>query len=201
MSYLADNWPELLWIAVAAGVASALAGRRSVAQWQQREFLDRLNVSLTYIDQGTLQIRTILEMDVEDIFLNRAAASELVKLAKGTTPENPLIPIKAEDRWYYLNAVLNEVSERFAEGHMKHAVGADVTEEQFLIALTCERAGRVRTQKIRALLMKQSFLENLPEDEPSYESPNHAKRWESMQFLAEQWQISPDHFLSLRLCL
>ncbi|MEM6688171.1 MAG: hypothetical protein AAF664_02010 [Planctomycetota bacterium] len=201
LSYLADNWPELLWIVIAASVASYLAGRRSLTQWRRRDFLGRLNVSLTYLEGETLRIRTILETDAEEIFLNASASTAIVQMAKKTTAENPLIPIPPEDRWFYLNSILNEISERFAHGHLKRAMDASVVEDDFLIALTCERAGKVRTQKIRALLFRRQFLENLPEEAPRYESPNHDTRWQTVQFLAERWTDSPDEFLELRLCL
>ncbi|MEZ6091278.1 MAG: hypothetical protein R3C05_25330 [Pirellulaceae bacterium] len=168
LKYVAGNWPELIWIVIAAGAASYLAGRKSRTLWRNREFLDRLNVSLTSIQDGRLKIRTILEMDINDIFLNRAASSKIVELAKQTVPGDPLIPISDDDSWYYLNAVLNEISERFAVGHLRQDAGLATTAEQYLLCLTCERAGTVRTQKIRAMLVRKRLLEELPAEEPKY---------------------------------
>lgn len=201
LAYFADNWPELIWIVAAAGIASYLAGRKSRTLWQKREFLDRLNVSLTSIHDGRLRIRTILEMDVNDIFLNRSASSTIVQLAKQTTPTDPLIPIPENDRWYYLNAVLNEISERFAIGHLRQDAGQSVAVEDYVLCLTCERAGAVRTQKIRAMLVRRALLEALPTEEPEYESPNHATRWETLQVMAGRWRAAPNEFLSMQLCL
>ncbi len=147
LDYLAGNWPELIWIILVAGFASYLAGRRARTSWRQRQFLDRLNVSLTSIDGGYLRIRTILEMDVDDIFLNRSASSKIVELAKQTTQANPFIPIPPEDHWFYLNAVLNEISERFALGHLRRDAGLEVTTEQYLLCLTCERTVRYARRK------------------------------------------------------
>ena len=65
LEYLREIWPELLWIVAAAGIASYLAGRRARSRWRKHEFLDRLNVTLTSIEDRTLKIRTILEMDCE----------------------------------------------------------------------------------------------------------------------------------------
>ncbi len=200
LNYLTDNWPELIWIVAAAGVASYLAGRRSRVLWQKREFLDRLNVSLTSIHEGQLKIRTILEMDVDDIFLNRSASTKIIELAKRTTPSDPLIPIPDADRWYYLNSVLNEISERFAIGHLRQDAGFSTTVEDYLLCLTCERAGAVRTQKVRAMLVRRQLLDNLPSEEPDYESPNHATRWETLQLMAQRWRDEPDQFLPIQLC-
>lgn len=199
LDYLAGNWPELMWIIIVAGCASYFAGHRSRAKWRQREFLDRLNVSLTFIDEGVLKIRTILEMDVEGIFLNGAAASRIVAFAKKTTAADPFIPIAKEDLWYYLNPVLNEISERFALGHLQADAGRSVSSEQYFLCLTCERAGAIRTQKIRAMLVRRNVLENLPEEEPKYESASHATRWKTLQQMNERWQQVPEDFLLVEL--
>jgi len=200
LSYLANNWPELIWIVVAAGAASYLAGKRSRNLWEKREFLDRLNVSLTSIRDGQLRIRTVLEMDAIDIFLNRTATARLIELAKQTTATEPMIPIPESDRWYYLNAVLNEISERFAIGHLRQDAGLPVKVEDYLLCLTCERAGAVRTQKVRAMLVRRQLLEALASEEPKFESPNHITRWHTLQVMAQKWRDDPDQFLNLQIC-
>ncbi|MCC9600553.1 hypothetical protein LOC67_08270 [Stieleria sp. JC731] len=201
LEYLSGNWPELVWIVLVAGVASYLAGRRSQLQWRNRDFMNRLNVSLTSIDNGTLKIRTILETDAEDIFLNRAASSRIVELAKLTTASDPFIPIPPDDRWFYLNSVLNEISERFALGHLKADAGQPVASESYLLCLTCERAGAVRTQKIRAMLVREELLRQLPDEEPTYEAASHATRWDTLQKMSARWTEDPDVFLRLELYL
>ena len=123
LSYLAGNWPELIWIIIVAGCASYLAGRKSRSRWKQREFLDRLNVSLTSIDQGVLKIRTLFETDIDEVFLNESASAQMVSMAKGTTTNNPFIPIPSQDVWYYLNPVLNEISERYSVGYLQADAG------------------------------------------------------------------------------
>ncbi|MEZ6125717.1 MAG: hypothetical protein R3C49_21435 [Planctomycetaceae bacterium] len=201
LTYLAGNWPELVWIVLVAGFASYAAGRRSQMQWRKRDFLHRLNVSLSSIDGGVLKIRTILEMDVEDIFLNRAASDRIAQLAQQTTEIDPLIPIPKDDLWFYLNSVLNEISERFALGHLQADAGRSVRAEKYLLCLTCEQAGAVRTRKIRAMLIREALLTNLPETEPSYESPTHATRWKTLQQMAKKRETFPECFLKMELSL
>ena len=201
IDYFLGNWPELIWIVVVAGLASYLAGRRSRQLWHKREFLDRLNVSLTSIRDGRLKIRTILETDVNDIFLNQSASRKIVTLSKKTTESDPLIPIPDDDLWYYLNAVLNEISERFAIGHLRQDAKLSTNVERYVICLTCERAGAVRTQKIRAMLVRKQLLESLPKEEPEYESPSHVTRWHTLQVMAQRWQENPEQFLSIEICI
>ena len=201
LAYLRDNWPELLWIIVAAGAASYLAARRARSRWRNRDFLDRLNVSLTSIDDGTLRIRTILEMDCADVFLNPAAARTVVQLARHTTETDPILPIPKDDCWQYLNALLNEISERYAEGQLKRDLGQPVIRGEYLLCLTCERAGPVRTQKVRGMLVRKSLLASLPEEEPAYESPTHVTRWKTLQQLAAEYPKNPHRFIEIELCL
>lgn len=201
MTYLAENWPEVVWIILAAASASYLAGRRSRNLWQRRSFLDRLNVSLTSIQADTLRIRTILEMDVESVFLNRTAAQTITKLAQTTTADDPIIPIPREDCWYYLNAVLNEISERFADGHIRRDAGLATHSVDYLVCLTCERAGKARTHKIRAMLIQKNLLQNLPVQQPGFEQETHVTRWETLKILAQRYSIAPHYFLELELCV
>jgi len=201
LEYLRGNWPELLWIVIAAGVASYIAGRRSRSRWRNHEFLDRLNVSLTTIEAGTLRIRTMLEMDCQQIFLNASAAKTIVQLAKQTTADQPMLPIPKEDCWQYLNAILNEISERFAAGQIKRDLGLPVECGEYVLCLTCERAGPVRTQKIRAMLVRKSLLTALPTEEPKFESPPHSVRWTTLGQLAEQYAKNPHRFIDIEICM
>ena len=201
IDYLRENWPELLWIVAAAGVASYLGGRRARSRWRNHDFLDRLNVSLTSIEEGKLRIRTILEMDCQDIFLNASAAKTVVKLARQTTEEDPVLPIPDADCWQYLNAVLNEISERFAIGQIKRDLGLPVERGEYVLCLTCEKSGLVRTQKIRGMLLRKTLLANIPKEEPQYESPSHETRWKTIQQLAGQYQKNPQRFIEMDICL
>jgi len=200
IDYLRGNWPELVWIVAAAGIATYVAARRSRSQWLKHEFLDRMNVSLTRIEDGKLRIRTILEMDCRDIFLNASAAKTVVALAKQTTPDDPILPIPQEDCWQYLNAVLNEISERFAAGQIKRDLGLPVECGQYLLCLTCERSGPVRTQKVRGMLVRKSLLTALPEETPTFESESHSVRWRTLQQLAAQYAQRPFRFIELEIC-
>lgn len=174
---------------------------RARAHWKKQEFLDRLNVSLNTIDNGTLKIRTLSEKRCEEVFLNSVAADTVQKLARLTTANDPVLPIPLNDTWYYLNAVLNDLSEQFATGLMKRDMGASVSAATYLVALTCESAGDMRTRKIRAMVTRKSLLINLPTEMPKLESPNHATRWQTLQFLATEYARNPQRFLEVELCV
>lgn len=174
---------------------------RAKAQWKKQEFLDRLNLSLNTFDNGTLKIRTLSEKRCEDVFLNSVAADTVKQLARRTTASDPILPIPKDDMWYFLNAILNDLSEQFATGLMKRDLGATVATSNYLVALTCETAGDMRTRKIRAMVIRKSLLTQLPEKTPQFESPNHLTRWKTLQFLATEYAKNPWRFLDVELCV
>jgi hypothetical protein len=186
---------------VVMAVGWYIARRRAQDHWEKQQFFDRLNVSLNSIDAGTLKIRTLSEKRCEDVFLNSVAADTVQKLARRTTAKDPVLPIPLNDSWFYLNAVLNEISEQFAAGLMKRDMGAPVASAVYLVVLTCEAAGDMRTRKIRAMVTKKSLLTNLPAEMPKLESGHHGTRWQTLQFLAAEYARHPQRFLEVELCV
>jgi hypothetical protein len=153
LTYLRDHWIELLLAAGTAVVGWFLGRRRARHEWQRKEFYDRLNVSLTTVQGGRLLIRTLIEKRCEEVFLNRVASESVIAAARRTTERAPILPLPEGDYWYYLNAVLNEVAEKFAEGTVRRDVRGEAACERYLLCLTSEAAGAVRTRKVRAMLV------------------------------------------------
>jgi hypothetical protein len=198
---LHDHWIKFATAALIAAVSWLLGRRRARAEWTRREFFDRLNISLNAIRDGTLTIRTIAEESCLEVFLNSVAVSSLVNAARHTTLEDPLLELREHDYWYYLNAVLNKVAEKFGDGQIRRDMGLPVTTARYVVCLTSESAGEVRTRKIRAMLIQKSLLLNLPNEEPKYESPTHATRWKTLKYLATQFQRTPYKFREVEICV
>ena len=173
--------------------------RKAEAKWQRREFFDRLNVSLNMLRDGTLQIRTILEKGCEEVFLNSAATETIISLSRQTTPQDSIIPLPKEEYWFYLNAVLNEVAEKFSVGQIKRDLGLPVTGERYVICLTNEKSGEMKTRKLRAMLIQQKLLTQLPTEPPKLESPHHATRWQTLNQLAAEYHKNPHRFLEMEI--
>lgn len=114
---------------------------------------------------------------------------------------DPLLPLEEDDAWYLLNAVLNEISEQFALGHIKKDMGETVRSERYLICLTNERAGELKTRKIRAMVIQKKVLLALPEEIPKLESPQHATRYRTLKRLAEEYRGNPARFLDMEICV
>jgi hypothetical protein len=200
LGLLREHVVKVVTGAVLMAVGWYIGKRRAQAHWKKQEFLDRLNISLNILESGTLKIRTLSEKRCEEVFLNSVAADTVQQLARKTTAKDPMLPIAEDDTWYYLNAILNDLSEQFAVGTMRHDMGGQTVSATYLIALTCENAGDMRTRKIRAMVTKKSLLTNLPTEEPKYERSSHTTRWQTMQFLAAEYARHPKRFLEVELC-
>jgi len=194
------------WVKFATAAAFMLVGwffgrRKERHNWEKREFLDRLNVSLNSLVDGTLRIRTVLEKPAEEVFLNKVATNRLLQYATLTVPGQPIIPIPEQDRWYYLNAVLNEVSEHYSGGLLHADNNLPFTHARYLACLTREANGGINTQKLRAMLVRKDLLLNLPAEQPKFESPKHETRWETLHHLAEQYRADCSCFVEIEIVL
>ena len=207
-----NHWIELLTAAAFTLVGWFFGRRRAKADWRKREFFDRINFSLNSLGPSepggdgkpgprTLRIRTLAEMNAGDVFLNTAARDAVTAAARRTTAEDPTLPLPEADYWFYLNAVLNELSERFAEGLLRRDMGLEVRRETYVVALTCEAAGAMRTRKVRAMVVRRDLLSDLPAQAPAFESPTHTTRWDTLRTLAAERERNPWKFLDVELCV
>lgn len=192
-----DHGIKLLTAAAFTTVGWLIGRWRASRRWQRREFFNRLNVSLNSFQNGTLQIRTVMEKTCEEVFLNQVAVERLIRSAQGTTVQDPFVPIPREDRWFYLNAVLNELSERFADGLFRREAGKSGEAVRYVVCLTNECDGEVRTRKIRAMIIRKDRLLDLPKDPPVLEKPHHAIRWKTLQQMQKRFASDPDFFIEM----
>lgn len=137
LQLIQENWAKAVGAIIGLLVAGWYGGYRAKKQWEQRKFFDRLNISLNVIEGGYLRIRTILEDPLPRIFLNKAAADLVLKAATKTTREDPILPLKKEDRWFVHNEILNQISEQFSDALIRFDMGKPVDCHQYIIAMTC----------------------------------------------------------------
>lgn len=174
---------------------------RARRQWQKKEFLGRLTVSLNLIVDGALKIRTVFERSLEEIFLNPVAIEKVRKASLLTTANNAVLPILKEDRWYILNFVLNSVAERFCDGVVRFDAGAGLRPVRYCLFLTCEVLGDDRIRKVRAMLIQEEHLKNFdhPDGSLTLERDWHADRITTLRQAAQVYRTEPDHFLMLEI--
>jgi hypothetical protein len=70
---------------------------------------------------------------------------------------------------------------------------------RYLICLTSEAAGAIRTRKIRAMTIRKDVLTHLPAEPPAFERPWHNNRWDTLKILAEQYKADPEQFMEVEL--
>ena len=200
LDFLKSNWealiPPLVLLAIGWGIGTWRARHR----WARKEFFDRLNVSLNIFADGKLQIRTLLEKQCEEVFLNSEITKAVINAAKRTTPEDSLLPLPIDDYWYYLNPVVNEVSEHFAIGYLRRDAGEPVKSKTYLIGLTCESAGALRQRKVRAMVIRKSVLTNLGDEPPQFEAETHTTRWTTLKQLEAEYKREPARFMEIEIC-
>jgi hypothetical protein len=195
-------------VAAITSAASFLFGRyygryRARRDWEKKEFLDRVTLSLNIFADGFLKIRTIMERSLSEVFLNQHAVEQVLAAAKRTTVADPILPIPKADRWYLLNFVLNAVAEHFVEGQIKLDAGLPVTKVRYALFLTCELVGDERIRKVRAMLVKQEHLVSYPYPDslPKLENPWHDVRVATLRRAAALYLAEPDNFLTLEVCV
>jgi type II secretory pathway pseudopilin PulG len=212
---LAEFWHEFLEksgasiaVLVVSTLASFTLGRwwgryRARRQWQAKEFLGRLIVSLNSFKDDKLKIRTIFERSLEEVFLNPHAVEQVLTAAQRTTRDNPILPIAKEDRWFLLNFVLNAVAERFSAGAVRQDAGEPVRAVAYALCLTSEADDELRVRKVRAMLIRQDVLKHFPymETMPQLENPWHDVRVQTLRRLAMAYQKEPENFLTMELCV
>ena len=197
---LSDHWAKIVTAAAFAAIGWYFGKRKAAADWERREFYDRMNISLNILRDGRLKIRTLNETRCELLFPNSKAAQTVIEAAKNTTLDDPILDLPKDDYWYYLNAVLNEISEQFAVGSIREDLGMPVTCDDYLICLTSEADGGIRMRKVRALVIKKDLLLNLPEEQPKLDRPTHSTRWTTLHKLAKAYATDPSRFLTVQIC-
>ena len=187
-------------------VVSFVAGRwwgkyQARKQWQRKQFLGRIIVSLNSFADGWLKIRTIFERSLEEVFLNPVAVEKVRSASLRATEDSPLLQVAPEDRWFLLNFVLNAVAERFSGGLVRYDAGEPLRPVTYLLFLTCEVVGEDRIRKVRAMLLRKDLLEDFPypDSMPKLEQEWHADRVVTLRRAAELYKKAPDHFLPIEV--
>lgn len=187
--FVQDHWSEVLFsilsLLVGAMFGRVLAWRR----WSRRAFFERINVSLNFVEQGELKIRTLLERSNAEVFRNAEMVRRVMWAARRRDGQT-LLDLPEDTYWYYLNAVLNVISERFAEGYVKREAGLGA-EHTYLMFLTSEGGNEVRQRKVRAMLIREDLLlKTRSDDPPRFRNEFHGHRWASLRAVADEWVAS-----------
>ncbi len=176
----------LTWL----GIAWVWLRRRR--DWQRKSFMQQVNFSLNYVENGVLQLRTLMESASIDIWLNPFGVGLVEAAARRTSVEQPFLELGSRgDADYVRLALINALSERFAPVHLAHSLGLPTTKDAYAFGLTCEKYGGIKTQKLRIIIMRELDLRALfatPEASAQirFNAPTHADRLVTLRKLHER---------------
>lgn len=74
------------------------------------------------------------------------------------------------------------------------ALGRPMIEHRFVIALTFEKLHNRRARHLRAMVMWEAALRNLPDQCPQGDMEDHRTRFRTLQAIAQQYAASPECF-------
>jgi hypothetical protein len=205
---LVENvWPKLVVLALTSAgsflLGRWLGGYQARRNWHKKFFFHRLNVSLNGFHEGRLQIRTLLERSLEQVFHSPVAVRKVLAAARRTTADNPLLPLARGDCWYLLNFVLNALAEHFSHGVVRRDAGEPVRAVRYAFFLTCEVLDRGRQRKVRAMVIRPEWLRDFPYPEkmPELEQPWHDARVRTLRKAAGLYRSRPEYFLEVEVCV
>ena len=90
--------------------------------------------------------------------------------------------------------LISLVSEKCTNDHaIDLALGQPMTEFRFVIALTFEKLNNRRARHLRAMVMSEEMLRNLPADCPRLDLDEHHTRFRTLQAIARQYR-HPERF-------
>lgn len=160
LDFMRPYWSGVALGATWAGIGVIWWQRRRA--WHQKQFLSQVNFSLNLVQDDALTMRTLLEMPATEVWLSEHGCALVAKASKQAGIEEPFICLKNPKDQDFLNrAVLNALSERYAEAYLAAALGVPVAKDQFIFGITCEKYGEIRTLKVRVLLIRESTLVDL----------------------------------------
>jgi hypothetical protein len=104
-------------------------------------------------------MRTLLESPVREVWVNDYGVKRVLQSADRTTAEQPFLRFAdVADQAFVDRAVLNVLSEKFADAYLAEALGLPVRAEVYRFATTFERYGEMRTYKLRVLIVREGDL-------------------------------------------
>ena len=148
-----------------ASVAIVVAGPIYAALlYKGKRFLDHITYSVNMLDTGgesrQLRIRTPAIVPRNDLLpSNPLFKWKLGRAIYRCTEEDPFIRLDAKAMNVMIPAIVNGLSMQFGDRILQEAVGQEVRREKLWLAVTCEKYGNIKSQKIRVIIASQDVLD------------------------------------------
>jgi hypothetical protein len=160
MEFMKHYWSGLALVTTWAGIGIVALRRRRA--WQRKQFLTRVNFSLNYVVGDQLAMRTLLEEEAVRVWPNEYGVRKVFGAAARASVEQPfLILADRKDQGFVNRAVLNALSEQFAQTYLAAALGLPICTATFVFAVCYEKYEDIRTLKLRVLVVEEQTLKRL----------------------------------------
>jgi hypothetical protein len=162
---LRPYWTSLALLLTWVGILFVYLRRRY--QWRRKQFLTQVNFSLNYVRGVALAMRTLVEVPASQVWLNEHGVRTVLAAAHRAPLDDPFLVLRdPKDMAFANRAVLNVLSQRFANTFLAASLGLPVRTANFVFALTCEKYEEIRTLKLRILIIEEQTLIDLfgPDD-------------------------------------
>jgi len=127
--------------------------------------------------------------------LNEHGVAVVRNAATQTTTEMPFVQISdQEERDAIMIGLLNVLSERYSDVFVAKSLGVPVLTDTFLFGLTWERYGEMKTEKLRAIVIRKTELEFLIAHKTPISTyhESHQPRLETLRVMGALWtSINP----------
>lgn len=195
MQWLLECWdwvrPHLGTVGLAftwIGIGLVYVRKRSA--WQRKSFMNQVNFSLNYVQDNKLCLRTLLETTAPLVWLNDYGVNKVFKAAARTRPDQPFIILdNPGDMAFAKRAVLNVLSERFADVFLGQSMSLPVKTAKYCFAITFENFPDMLTRKIRILLVETEALKHAfaprPDGDLAVDEPRHRDRLAVLRTMRE----------------
>jgi hypothetical protein len=103
--------------------------------------------------------------------------------------------VREDDYRATYGPLISLVSEKCTnDGSIDLALGRPMEEHRFVIALTFEQLNMRRARHLRAIVILESMLLNLPAEMPRVDFEEHKQRFRTLQAIAKLYRVHPERF-------
>jgi len=168
----------------------------AIYHYKIRRFADQITYSANFFkpdDEGfmKLRIRTPAILPNDDVLPgNILFRYKLRQAIRACTMKDPFIRMSRNDMDVLQPAIINGISSVFSEGIMAQLFGMPVEVRKLRMAITFEKDGGIKSQKIRVLLVSDEDLGRVSDPEfregVTFERSNHTYRLYTLAEMARQ---------------
>jgi hypothetical protein len=128
--------------------------------------------------------------------LGRRITNTLASVKVTENGRSRRVPLVREDDYQATYApLISLISERCTnDDSLDLALGRPMNEYRFVIALTFEQLHSRRARHLRAMVMWEKSLLELPDEMPEVEVEQHKTRYRTLQTIAQQYREHPERF-------